>query len=170
MVGQPIQRNYYWLFISRYDIKDSQFLDFSYERVLPQNYQIGLKYAFCKYLYNSIYRPYKKFKDGDYTLRDFDKWEISFGKCIRKKKNIFALSLVVSKINGSSGIYTPLVGALEKYTERIEYIKGNGFGISNTNKFGFWKHFFLSTDISYNYYLSQKWGIVDAYFGLGVAF
>ena len=147
MVGQPVQRHYFWLFISRYDIKDSQFLDFSYERVLPQNYQIGFRYAFCQYLYNSLRRPYKAHKDGNYINRSFDKWEISFGKCIRKKKNIFALSLVGSKINGISSIYRKSFGTFEKFYDEIEYINGNGLGISITNKFGFGKHFFFSTDI-----------------------
>ena len=169
-IGHSLERNYIWTFISSNDIRDSELLDFSYERILPKNYIVGLRYSFCYFEYNDIRRPYKMHKDGDYTNRDFNKYEISFGKYIRKKKKVFSLSLVGSKINGVSAIYRDFFGGFEKYMIEVEPINGVGLGICNNNKFEFWKHFFVNTDVSYNYYFNPKLGVLDAYFGIGVAF
>ena len=169
-IGHSLERNYIWTFISSNDIRDSELLDFSYERILPKNYIVGLRYSFCYFEYNDIRRPYKMHKDGDYTNRDFNKYEISFGKYIRKKKKVFSLSLVGSKINGVSAIYRDFFGGFEKYMIDVKPINGIGLGICNNNKFEFWKHFFVSTDVSYNYYFNPKLGVLDVNFGIGVAF
>ena len=170
IISQPLQQYYEYIFISRNDIAESQLLDLSYERLLAKNYILGIRYAYCNYYYNDIRRPYKMHKDGEYTNRNFNKYEISFGKYIRKKKKVFSLSLVGSKINGVSAIYRDFFGGFEKYMIEVEPINGVGLGICNNNKFEFWKHFFVNTDVSYNYYFNPKLGVLDAYFGIGVAF
>jgi hypothetical protein len=159
-----------WVYLS--NIEDTQLLDISYTRLLEKNYQVGIKYAYnhLTYIDFSCHKIKRVPQDKDVMKRTFYTYEINVGKYFFHKKSIFALYANLSKSRGDQGIYNEFNSGWHNYQVTVENINTWGIGVTNSNKIIFLKHLFLNIDLSYNYYISSKFGIFNTNVGLGTAF